>query len=168
MKVYRETCTVTHNVPYRVEKGSLKGARSSAGILSPGRVVWIQKPLEKGTLEHCVPAYAEGIGIISVDSRFLVPSRVSEVGPQQFVYWGIECRTCHLPVVLGFRPSHNYGSGSATVRPGTYKCSEGHRHAFFSDDLRFFSFADAVGDAVLQENRASYESIYQRLKAVSI
>ncbi len=68
---YSETRIVTQDTPYRVE--ALKGTHAGSGILHLGRVVWTKKSPEEPNLERRILAYAECIGIISVEARLLRP-----------------------------------------------------------------------------------------------
>jgi hypothetical protein len=68
---FRHTYTTTGTMPYEVVEGTAKGSQNSKGSLGLGRVIWLRATLEEATSEHMVPAYAEGIGIITVDSRML-------------------------------------------------------------------------------------------------
>lgn len=69
---YRQACTVLSDIHYEVQPGAPKGTHASSGILHKGRVVWIQKKPEESKAESVVSAYAEGVGIISLDPRLLV------------------------------------------------------------------------------------------------
>lgn len=71
---YCESCIVTEDTPYQVEGSDLKGTHSGTGILHLGRVVWIRKSLAEQGPEQRTTAYAEGVGLVSVESRFLRPS----------------------------------------------------------------------------------------------
>lgn len=71
---YRQPCTITQETPYQIEPGELKGTHSSTGVLQIGRVVWLQHNPEEHAPEHRLSCYAEGIGIVSVESRCLHPS----------------------------------------------------------------------------------------------
>ena len=69
---YREIYTVMGNTPYQVEEDSLKGLSSDGGVLSKGRIVWVEKRLGKRSPQTLISAYAEEIGLISLDPRFLI------------------------------------------------------------------------------------------------
>jgi len=71
---YCESCIITEDTPYQVEGSDLKGTHSGTGVLNLGRVVWTKKnPKEPGPEQH-VSVYAEGVGLVSLESRFLRPS----------------------------------------------------------------------------------------------
>ena len=69
---YREIYTVMGNTPYQVEEDSIKGLSSDGGVLSKGRVVWVKKQVGKQSPQSLISAYAEEVGLISLDPRFLI------------------------------------------------------------------------------------------------
>lgn len=69
---YRETCMVTSDMHYEVRDGTQQGTHPRSGTLHKGRVVWVEKDPERCNAEPLVPAYAEGVGIVLLDPRFLV------------------------------------------------------------------------------------------------
>ena len=69
---YREIYTVMGNTPYQVEEDSIKGLSSDGGVLSKGRVVWVKKQVGKQSQQSLISAYAEEVGLISLDPRFLI------------------------------------------------------------------------------------------------
>jgi hypothetical protein len=71
-------------------------------------------------------------------------------------YWGIWCRACLEPVAFDTRPYHQFGLGSASVRPGAIRCGRGHNHIYFPRDFRFFASAVAISEETMQENRSAY------------
>ena len=68
---YTEQRVVTQDVPYHVE--GLKGTHADDGTLHLGRVVWVKKGTEAQNPDQRVSVYAEGAGLVSVESRFLRP-----------------------------------------------------------------------------------------------
>ena len=56
---------------YQVTDTSRKGPQTGSGILAAGRVVWIQEAFGPESQQGSVPAYAEGIGVVSLDTRCL-------------------------------------------------------------------------------------------------
>ena len=68
---FRHPYTTASILPYEVVEGTAKGSQNSKGSLGLGRVIWLRTTLEEVTSDHMVTAYAEGIGIITVDSRML-------------------------------------------------------------------------------------------------
>jgi hypothetical protein len=76
---YKETCVISRNIPYQFEDELFKGKSMAGGVLGKGRIVWVQSFLETKK-RSAVSAYAEGIGIVSVDPRYLV--RPTDSGPR--------------------------------------------------------------------------------------
>jgi len=68
---FRHMYMTVGNMPYEVVEGTPKGSQNAKGSLGIGRVIWLRTTLEEITLGSRVPGYAEGIGIITVDSRML-------------------------------------------------------------------------------------------------
>ena len=67
---YREECVVMHETEYQVDEGAPKGTHAASGLLSTGRVVWVQNASEVPN-NLTVSAYAEGIGIVALDAHCL-------------------------------------------------------------------------------------------------
>jgi hypothetical protein len=78
---------------------------------------------------------------------------------EEKTYWGILCRTCSEPVAFNTRPYHEFGLGSADIRPGTIRCGHGHNHIYFPRDFHFFASAVPITEETMQENRAVYIAI---------
>ena len=72
---FRYTYTTASTMPYEVVEGSAQGSQNSKGSLGLGRVIWLRTTLEEFTSKYMVQGYAEGIGIITVDSRMLAHAR---------------------------------------------------------------------------------------------
>lgn len=72
---YRGCYVVTQATPYNVEEGRLKGTHSGTGILEIGRVVWIREHAEEKVSEQQTYAYAEGVGLVSLESSSLRPAQ---------------------------------------------------------------------------------------------
>ncbi len=68
---YRHSCTVSKEVPYSVVDSASKGTHSGEGILNIGRVVWLDHKLESSSGGATCTAFADGIGLITVDPRSL-------------------------------------------------------------------------------------------------
>ena len=64
---HRETCVITHETSYEVAPGDIKGTHASSGTLHRGRVVWTQKTPGAYADGEKVSAYAEGVGIVTLD-----------------------------------------------------------------------------------------------------
>lgn len=67
---FREQRIVSVDTKYQVSTGAQKGPSSGSGILTTGRVVWIQGGTPAGT-NATVPAYAEGVGVVSISTECL-------------------------------------------------------------------------------------------------
>ncbi len=74
-------------------------------------------------------------------------------------YWGILCRACSEPVAFNNSPYHEFGLGSADVRPGAIRCGHGHNHIYFPRDFHFFATSVPIAEETMQENRAVYIAI---------
>jgi hypothetical protein len=68
-----ESYTVMGNTPYAMEGDTLMGTTTmDGGVLGRGQIVWMRKRLGKQSLHPLVSAYAEKLGLISLDPRFLI------------------------------------------------------------------------------------------------
>ena len=72
---YRECYVLTKDTPYSVEENQHKGTHSSTGLLKIGRVVWIKERLEERASDQCTLAYAEGVGLVTLDPSSLRPAQ---------------------------------------------------------------------------------------------
>ena len=72
---FREQRTIRCDTHYQVHEGFPKGSQSGSGVLTIGRIVWVQNEPEVG--DAGTMAFADGIGIISVD-----PQSISNHVPQ--------------------------------------------------------------------------------------
>ena len=68
---YSEERVLSQDIPYQVE--GLKGTHAANGILHLGRIVWVRKGTEEQSPDQHVSAYADGVGLVSLESRFLEP-----------------------------------------------------------------------------------------------
>jgi hypothetical protein len=78
---------------------------------------------------------------------------------KETTYWGILCRTCSEPVAFDVRPYHEFGLGSANIRPGAIRCARGHNHIYFPRDFHFFPSSVPITEESMQKNRAIYLAI---------
>jgi hypothetical protein len=62
---------VASQTEYQVTDTSKKGPQPGSGILAAGRVVWIQATSGREPQQGFVRAYAEGIGVVSLDTACL-------------------------------------------------------------------------------------------------
>ena len=65
---FRYIFVLTRDIPYSTADKSGGGTQSSQGTLHAGRVVYLQGP---AATSDPVPAYAEGLGIVSVQPEAL-------------------------------------------------------------------------------------------------
>jgi hypothetical protein len=76
-KEYRDLYTLTRNAPYLTGEG---GAPKCGGVLNIGRAVYLREGAKEKKPSGPVSAYAEGIGIILIDSRLLMRTYSPEIG----------------------------------------------------------------------------------------
>jgi hypothetical protein len=62
---------LTQSVPYECADEAKKGTHASKGILHTGRVVWLRSDSTEGGTKTRVSVYADGIGMVSVEQRFI-------------------------------------------------------------------------------------------------
>lgn len=71
---YRHRCTVMKDLPYQASDGPERGPQPSVGTLHVGRVVWLDHDLVERSGKVEIRAYAEGIGLVTVDPGALSAS----------------------------------------------------------------------------------------------
>jgi hypothetical protein len=76
-KEYRELYTLTRNAPYLTGEGATPRC---GGVLNIGKAVYLQEGAKEKRPSGSVSAYADGIGVILVDSRFLMRTYSPEIG----------------------------------------------------------------------------------------
>jgi hypothetical protein len=76
-KEYRELYTLTRNAPYLTGEG---GTPRCGGVLNIGKAVYLQEGAKEKKPSGPVSVYADGIGVILVDSRFLMRTYGPEIG----------------------------------------------------------------------------------------
>ena len=76
-KEYRDLYTLTRNAPYLTGEG---GTPRCGGVLNIGKAVYLQEGAKEKRSSGPVSAYAEGIGVILVDPRFLMRTYSPEFG----------------------------------------------------------------------------------------
>jgi hypothetical protein len=59
------------DVSYRCAAEDTKETSASEGMLRTGRVVWLDSPVADSESAVTLNVYADGIGIVSVDPRFI-------------------------------------------------------------------------------------------------
>jgi hypothetical protein len=75
-KEYRDLYTLTRNAPYLTGEGTPR----CGGVLNIGKAVYLQEGAKEKRPGGSVLAYAAGIGVILVDSRFLMRTYSPEIG----------------------------------------------------------------------------------------
>ncbi len=66
---YSEPRVVIQDTPYEAE--ALKGTHADHGTLHLGRVVWVKKGTEAQSTDQRITVYAEGVGLVTLESRLL-------------------------------------------------------------------------------------------------
>lgn len=69
---YREQRIVSHDTQYRADERLAHGPQAASGVLTTGRVVWVKRAADLPQEQSVVSAYAEGIGIVALDSQSLM------------------------------------------------------------------------------------------------
>jgi hypothetical protein len=76
-KEYRDLYTLTRNAPYLTSE---PGTPRCGGVLNTGKTVYLKQRVGEKRSRGSVSAYAEGIGVIQIDSRFLMRTYSPELG----------------------------------------------------------------------------------------
>lgn len=66
---YDELRVTVRNIKYHCEDDQSNAMHTLGGVLCKGQIVWIRK---RPTFAYSVSAYVEGIGLVTIDPRFLV------------------------------------------------------------------------------------------------
>ena len=66
---YDELRVTVRNMTYQCEDEHFKGMHTTGGVLSKGQVGWIKK---SPVFAYGISAYVEGVGLVTIDPRFLV------------------------------------------------------------------------------------------------
>lgn len=66
---YDEARVTVQNITYQFEEEMSDGPSMAGGVLGKGQVVWIKKCR---AFASSISAYVRGVGLITVDSRFLI------------------------------------------------------------------------------------------------
>lgn len=72
---YDELRVTVRNVNYQCEDDQFDAMHTTGGVLPRGQVLWIRK---RPTFAYSVSAYVEGIGLVTIDPRFLVRMPVGD------------------------------------------------------------------------------------------
>jgi hypothetical protein len=89
-------------------------------------------------------------------------------GGHEPTYWGVLCRSCDELVAFDTHPYLSFGSGAASMNPGTIRCAHGHVHIYFPRDFQFFFSDIPVTDAAMQGNREAYRAINPSTQASDV
>jgi hypothetical protein len=78
---------------------------------------------------------------------------------ERITSWGIQCRTCSEDILLGTKLDPRYGDFFGFLKPGSFRCVNGHTHNYSSDDVFFppSSPEMPVTEGPIQKNRANYK-----------
>ena len=68
---FKEQRIIRSETPYQVDEQFAKGPQAGIGVLTPGRVVWTRQGQNLAENEATVSAFAEGVGVVSVEARSL-------------------------------------------------------------------------------------------------
>ena len=69
---YCEPCTIIRDVTFEVPLANPRNPQLGSGVLYKGRVAWVKERPEASPTEALVPAYVDGVGIISLHPHVLV------------------------------------------------------------------------------------------------
>lgn len=70
---YSDLRVISADTRYQVQAGLSDGSQTTNGTLEAGRCVWIQHSTAAPKVQALIPAYVEGIGIISLDLHSVYP-----------------------------------------------------------------------------------------------
>lgn len=68
---FNDQQVIRHDSPYQVDARFAKGPQAGTGVLSVGRVVWTEADARFAEDDAPVSAFAEGIGVVSVEAESL-------------------------------------------------------------------------------------------------
>ena len=68
---FQDQTTIQHETRYQVDEHYPKGPQAGTGVLGAGRVVWTQGQTNRASDEAQAKAFADGIGVISVEAASL-------------------------------------------------------------------------------------------------
>ena len=64
---------IRRDSPYQMDERFATGPQARMGLLSTGRVVWTERDAAPAQDDATVSAFAEGIGVVSVEAESLRP-----------------------------------------------------------------------------------------------
>lgn len=68
---FKEQRIIRSETPYQVDEQFAKGPYAGTGVLTVGRVVWTRNGLSIPESDAKISAFAEGVGVVSVEARSL-------------------------------------------------------------------------------------------------
>ena len=71
-QAFQEQTTIQHETAYEVDEAYPQGPQAGTGVLGAGRVVWTEKNIAVSA-ELQAKAFADGIGVVSVEAASLHP-----------------------------------------------------------------------------------------------
>jgi hypothetical protein len=71
-RVFRNAYVTLRNISYLCEDASIEGGSLSGGVLGTGQTVWTREVYEPYNRPRSTTAFVQGIGIVSLDPRWLV------------------------------------------------------------------------------------------------
>lgn len=72
-QTFREQRTILQETHYQVQEQFGKGPQAGSGVLTTGRVVWVEEGRRDQGVQGTVNAFAEGIGVVAVDKHCFQP-----------------------------------------------------------------------------------------------
>jgi hypothetical protein len=76
-EMFRTPYVAMRHVPYVFGDGT-KGTVASGGVLSRGQTVWTEDDYEPRRVQRTTKVFVEGLGIVSLEGRWLVRADVLE------------------------------------------------------------------------------------------
>lgn len=73
-ETFQQAFVALQHIPYLCKDGSATEDPLSGGVLGRGQVVWTQKTPETKARPLSVVAFADGVGVVSLNPRWLVPA----------------------------------------------------------------------------------------------
>ncbi|MDP9051148.1 MAG: hypothetical protein M3O31_10600 [Acidobacteriota bacterium] len=70
---FKEESVIHRDTPYKADDRFPKGPQCESGVLTVGRVVWTEEAIETSESDQTIMAFAEGVGVVSVETRNLRP-----------------------------------------------------------------------------------------------
>lgn len=73
---FQQPYVAAQNIPYLCAASFSQASSCSGGVLSRGQVVWLSNSNNLSVRSHDAPAFVDGIGLVSLDPRWLVSSQM--------------------------------------------------------------------------------------------